>query len=267
MSRIQSTNFSLDDSDRERQRFADFAENRADPVYREISAHLYRCWREFNQAYFGCKLKEPHLTYGLTPPRSLGVCQQFTDFGGRLQITIAKRVVFGSAKTVVNPWPAPGLIRFVEDILLHEMIHQYQFEVSKQHERSYRGHGQHFCRHCNRIGEQLGLQSVIVRKRGKRDDGLLTCNHWPHAVRSVGYYLGDILEFGVKPSSPLERPTAVQGTHYQEVISRIARLIERGNPAALTVLLRDELELAAQYPAVRLPFSSTFQEAQEDTKQ
>jgi hypothetical protein len=83
-----------------------------------------------------------------------------------------------------------GRHRFVEDVLLHEMIHQFHQEVTGQHEHSYHGHGPAFRDKANEIGAALGLSRVRDSKRRGAEKHLPSCAQWPHCVRPNGYYLG-----------------------------------------------------------------------------
>jgi hypothetical protein len=85
--------------------------------------------------------------------------------------------------------PAEGRIRFVLDVLLHEMVHQFNIEVLGKGDDSYSGHGPHFRDQCNRIGEIIGLSSVRTCKRRGPDAALRSCSQWPYNVRPYRYYL------------------------------------------------------------------------------
>ena len=54
------------------------------------------------------------------------------------------------------------------DILLHEMIHQWQQEILGDSEESYSGHGPTFSTKANEIGEKLGLPKVAKTYRADR---------------------------------------------------------------------------------------------------
>ena len=176
----------------ERRRYAAFAVRHSEPVYREVLADLYDFWREMNKTFFRGQLKKPHLTIGVTPPRCLGFCKPLTDWGGQLQITISETVVLGRHRVVVNRWPAEGAKRFARDMLLHEILHQFAWEVSGDTEQGYRGHGPRFTKLCNEIGERLGITFVITRRRGRKDSEKATANYWPYSVRPAGYYAPDV---------------------------------------------------------------------------
>jgi len=84
-----------------------------------------------------------------------------------------------------------GLRRFLEDVLLHEMIHQWHFEITGDGDDSYSGHGPAFSKKANEVGETLGLPPVgkTCKKRDHEEKGLPSPSQWPHDVRPDGYYL------------------------------------------------------------------------------
>ena len=144
--------------DEERRAYADFASRHGEAQYRAPLAELYATWLGFSNEYFAGRLLEPHLAFGRTAPRSLGHCQQTTGYGGRLQITFNDGLVIAPNRDwVINPWPAPGLQRFVEDLLLRFTVRQHVLEVEGAQEEGYRGYGPRFTKEANRIGLTLGL--------------------------------------------------------------------------------------------------------------
>ena len=243
----------------ERKRFANFAAQDAEPAYRDVAADLYGQWRRWNARYFGGKLKEPHITLGVTGPRRLGFCKQLTDYGASLQITINDRVVFGRHRMVRAAWPAEGIKRFVSDILLHETIHQVQYEVSGKLENGYHGHGLTFCFECNRIGEDIELPRVIVRHRGPRSPEQYLCSQWPHNVRPDDYYLGDALQESccqIKPKRPKHIPD------YILLLEAIVGHLKDGRVRELQRTLEAEIESVYERRKQGSPkFQSLFREA------
>jgi hypothetical protein len=157
------------------------------PASRDILCWLRDRWREWNQAYFAGALLEPYITLTEpSAPKLYGQCCPDSSWGSRLEIRLRPSLLAGTHPHVGEP--AEGRRRLVADIVLHEMIHQWQVEVSGAREPSYHGHGPTFCAQANRIGATLGLPAVIVRNRGGSRE--LVCAHWPHCVRDRAYYLG-----------------------------------------------------------------------------
>ncbi|MGA2797920.1 MAG: SprT-like domain-containing protein [Thermoguttaceae bacterium] len=176
----------------ERRRYALFVAKYAEPVYRQVLIELYILWEHFNRLFFKNRLKHPHLMMGRVPPNVFSFCKSLTDWGADLQITFDQRFVLGGHKKITKTWPAEGTKLLVNDILLHEMIHQYHFELTGNSEPGYRGHGPQFTKVCNEIGEQLGLPAVITRRRGTKDGEKPTSSRWPCNVRPDGYYGSDV---------------------------------------------------------------------------
>jgi len=223
----------------ERQRNRDFAVYDSEPAFRLPLTDLYNCWEEWNKRFFSARLALPHLCIDPTPPRCLGDTRSWTGSGAEIQITISQAVVFGSHRVVVNRWPAEGTKRFIRDILAHEMIHQYQFEVSGNHEAGYRGHGPEFAARCNCIGEEWGLTPVMPRRRGRRDAERAIANFWPHNVRPPDFYAPDIALDRIidKPAKPQHQPNCC----YLLLEQLRALLVERGGEETLRFI---EAELA-----------------------
>src|SRR5205823_499670 len=113
------------------------------------------------------------------------------SFGGTCEIRIRPSLLTGEHPQVASgPAHREGRMRLVLDVLLHESIHQYAYEVSGQTEDSFHGHGPRFAEHCNRIGESLGLPPVRQAKRRGADKDLPSCAQWPHNVRPREWYRG-----------------------------------------------------------------------------
>ncbi len=83
-----------------------------------------------------------------------------------------------------------GRSLLVADVLLHEMIHQWQQEVTGDIEEGYHGHGPTFRDKANEIGAKLGLPPVRTCKKRGKDKDLPSCSYWPYGNRPDGYYLG-----------------------------------------------------------------------------
>jgi hypothetical protein len=180
--------------DEERQAYAEFARLYGEERYRERLQKFYGVWRAFNEDFFEAALREPHLTLGRTAPRSLGHCSPITDYGGEVQVTLNARLVFGdNTEWVVRAWPAEGSKRFIDDLLLRLTVRQFVVEMKRTEEEGYRGYGPMFVTQANRIGDVLGLESVVPRNRRFNDSKPVACG-WPHCVRPSGYYGQDITE-------------------------------------------------------------------------
>lgn len=160
---------------------------------------LTEFWHFSNERYFDGKLDVPFIVVESISPHSNTSTRILPN--DTIVLSVAECVVSGRAKRVVRGWPSPGLVRFVKDAVLHEQIHVFQKQVSRKCDPGHRGHGQHFCRHCNRIGKLLGLSEVIPKKYGEKDKNRHECVHWPHNVRQPpGFYCGDVVEYWSGPS-------------------------------------------------------------------
>jgi hypothetical protein len=183
-----------EEHERERRAYADFASRHAEPVYREPLAELYPTWRGFNTEYFGARLVEPHLDLDRTASRSLGHFAPVTGYGGHARITFNAGLVLGTnAELVVNPLPADGTRRFIDDLLLRFSAQQYVSEVEGTDEEGYRGFGPRAAAVMTGIGLKLGLAPVVARNRGTGDLQPVASD-WPHNVRPAGYYGDDVTE-------------------------------------------------------------------------
>jgi hypothetical protein len=175
-----------------RRGFERFVLEHAEPWHREHLGRLFTNWRTWNGEHFESRLEPPYLL--LAEPaysRAYGCCCALSGFGGRSEIRIRPSLVRGS-----HPHVEPGdrfqagRDRFVDDVLLHEMVHQWQFEVLGDPEPAYQGHGPLFRDVANRIGAVLGLSRVRDCKRRGVDKDLPSCAQWPHCVRPADHYLG-----------------------------------------------------------------------------
>lgn len=230
-----------------------------EPLEQAVYGHLVGRWQEYNDSYFGGRLSQPLILCGSTPPRALGECVRLGDVEHRSQITINRRIVVGISPNVNRPWPALGCVRFVEDILLHEIVHQYTLEIGGE-TASYRGHGQVFCRHCNRIGGELGLKQVVVKRRGRQQRGWPEGNRWPHNVRPTGYYLGDVDPTEYLPETSAQPRKARDGTtDYARILSYVNKLLTNRDYERLEWLVHQERAIVErQQSVIRLPFRSAF---------
>jgi hypothetical protein len=180
-----------------RRDFAEYAiHDSASDWHREMLDRLYTFWDSANRDYFENACVKPHILLNEPKvPQALGDHANVSGWGSRNQIRLRPSLITGQHK-LLKPGDeyAEGRMRFVEDVLLHESVHQYCDEVLHTPETSYKGHGPTFAGECNRIGERLGLPPVRPAKaRGKLKE-LPSCASWPHNVRPADYYLGALAE-------------------------------------------------------------------------
>jgi hypothetical protein len=159
-------------------------------------ARLYDLWDRWNEEFFEGRMV-PSLIQ-LTDPgqtQCYGCCTTFSGLAGiHSAIKIRRSILDGTLRDLKHGNRNPqGLRRFLEDVLLHEMVHQWHHEVTGETDPpDYRGHGPAFSQKVNEIGARLGLPRVgrTRKKRDTEDKGLELPQHWPHTVRPDGYYLG-----------------------------------------------------------------------------
>lgn len=175
-----------------RTEFKQFVLSHSDSAYRQILQLLYSCWESYLKDFFQVEMVPPYLLIA-SPSRAqaLGDYSPVSSFGGHSQIRIRPTLFTGEHKRLREGEDyAEGRARFICDVLLHEMIHQYHYEITGHTEESYKGHGPQFAAMCNQIGAKLGLPKVRPAKaRGKEKD-LPSCAYWPHCVRPDDYYQG-----------------------------------------------------------------------------
>jgi hypothetical protein len=149
-------------------------------------------WHAVNARHFGGALLLPYIT--LTEPSAPSIYGQtcpVSSWGSRLEIRLRPSLLAGTHPRVrPEESYAAGRFAFVADVLLHEMIHQWQQEATGEQEPGYRGHGPSFARKATEIGAALGLPPVRTCKRRGPDAELPSCARWPHNVRPVERYCG-----------------------------------------------------------------------------
>lgn len=140
-----------------------------------LVGELYKRFDAMNAEHFGNKLAAPLvLVTPTSSPRAVGDATLRDPHGLRSVVRIAPKSL------------RRGIV-YAADVLLHEMIHVWQYEILGDHESGYKGHGPRFAEKCNHIGDRLGLAPVGVK--GRR--GLPDCARWPLCVRPEGFYPPD----------------------------------------------------------------------------
>jgi hypothetical protein len=193
---------------------------------------LYEAYHEYNARFWGGKLAAPLIQ--VTPCSAARAWGDYTS----------KDVHGLTSKIRVAPKQAARGDLWAKDIVLHEMVHAWQYEIAKIEdvEMSYRGHGPRFAAECNRIGAQLGLPPVGVK--GRR--GLPDCAHWPFNVRPDGYYPEPYQPATRTPKQPTE-PEPEQDDEPDE-----GRVPEDATIARMMFLVRqlDDATAKALYQAI-----------------
>jgi SprT-like family len=179
--------------ERHRRSFSKFVQANPEREFGASVRRLHQLWEKWNDQFFGGELIAPYINF--TEPRrvaALGCYRKGTSLGVKgAEIKIRPSLLSG-----LHPSVKPGKqfqrgrFLFVADVLLHEMIHQWQDEIIKERDRWQGGHGATFRNKCNQIGEVLGLKKVRTEKRRGKDQDLESCAQWPHNVRDSEYYRG-----------------------------------------------------------------------------
>ncbi len=169
----------------------------SEPWHRKHLGDLERLWQQWNIEHFDAAMHVATiLLSNPTNPRRLGQCAPISGFGCRSEIIIRPSLLVGThPKVRAGSKYARGRSLLVADVLLHEMIHQWQQEITGDTEESYKGHGPTFSAKANEIGARLGLPLVgrTYKKRDCADKGLESPSYWPHIVRPEGYFLGAVV--------------------------------------------------------------------------
>jgi hypothetical protein len=192
--------------------------------------HLFVGW---NEKYYGNELTVPYIR--LSAPAStkaLGTYSPISGEGGRSEIKLRPSIYYGTYPGVrAGAEYADGRMRYLDDVLLHEIIHLWQKEGKDgKVELSYHWHGPTFRDKCNQIGQDLGLGRVGTKHQKK----LPQCRYWPHVVRPEGYYLGALKGREAKDSVV----TLVPALGPDENARRLQRRLEPDFLAQLTAALR-----------------------------
>lgn len=171
-----------------RNSFADWSQQFGSSQQQE----LYLKWHEYKRTYFDdAPMVQPIIEIdSVSTLKTMGEYAIKTGSGLTGKITIKESIVSGRYLHLnlgADP-TGEGHKRFVLDILLHEMVHQFIHEILGKSEPSYSGHGPVFKEQCNRIGDIIGLPLVRDCKRRGRYAELPSCAHWPHNVRPIDYY-------------------------------------------------------------------------------
>jgi predicted SprT family Zn-dependent metalloprotease len=127
-------------------------------------------WHEANQRWFGGEMKPVPIVAGLEKTR-LTMGRAGYDWRAGYQIEIRE--------SLLGRIDEPGMYREITDVLLHEMIHQYQHQTRGRLDEPH--HGPEFTAWCNKIGAGLGLPEVAARKPRGREVPL--SRYWPSCVR------------------------------------------------------------------------------------
>ncbi|MGO9121471.1 MAG: hypothetical protein ACLQPD_28165 [Desulfomonilaceae bacterium] len=169
----------------------------ASPWYREHLAKLGLLWDKWNIEVFNGEFQaRPHILLATTGiPNSLGDYGRIGGWGGKAQIRIRSSLLTGTHPLVASGDRfKEGRFLFVQDVLLHECVHQYQHEIlGIEKTSSYISHGPTYRDKANEISAKIGLGRVRASKTRGKDKDLPSCAYWPHCVRPDYHYKGAYL--------------------------------------------------------------------------
>ncbi len=157
---------------------------------------LYELWEEWNEEYFEGALLRPDINLTKpSNPRRLADCGNRPVFVGdrrKTEIRIRPSLLVGTYTPALKRGSGSrdGQFLMAVDVLRHEMVHQWQHEVSGAINKGSHGHGAAFRNKANEIGAKLGLPPVRSNRKDGKDRDLPLCTYWPHIVRPASYYLG-----------------------------------------------------------------------------
>lgn len=168
-------------------------------------------WRTVNRGHFGSAMSEPYIT--LTEPSApniLGQCCPVSSWGSRLEIRIRPSLLRGTHPHIADgDQHREGRLRFVADVVSHEMVHQWAMEIDGRTESSYHGHGPAFAERANEISRAWDLPTVVAKRRSGGTEPRAA--QWPHNVRPADYYSGAYLP-PVSTSRDTDRCSHCNGT-------------------------------------------------------
>ena len=192
----------------DRERFREFVISQAEPFYRKHLGKLYSLWEEWNDKLLDSALPAPpYISFGISDTnRAYGSYGSISDFGGRAEIKIRRSLLTGTHPHVQSGGQfSEGRFRLIADVLLHEMIHQYQHEVLEVDEDSYDGHGPTFRDVANDLSKKMNLEGEVRASKVRPDKRHIpSCAHWPHNLRKPGYYQGAYTRKWKERLSPVE---------------------------------------------------------------
>lgn len=174
-----------------REEFKEFVINESDEPYRSILTDQYSTWDKYNHDYFMSEIIDPpYIT--LSSPNyigHLGAYCRISDFGGGPQIMIRPGLL-GTRHRKTRNMTEKGKQRFIHDVLLHQMVHQYLDEVVGLDASLVHLHTAAYVTKCNEIGWKMGLEPVGLPYPPKNGPQLPSAMYWPQVVRPYAYYEG-----------------------------------------------------------------------------
>ncbi|MFO0840948.1 MAG: hypothetical protein U0797_00935 [Gemmataceae bacterium] len=182
----------LTPDDREIQHHVEYAVTHAAARHREMEGYAHERCREFNERFWGGRLGVPHVLFNCPAARAVGVFRPRTPYGAPIALHVHDGFALGTNRSwVVEPFPAEGTRLALDDLLCRLTIEQALYELHDLAEGDAEFLAA-FTAECNRVGNALGLVSVLPRRRARSHRDLPVVTGWPFNVRPAGYYLGHV---------------------------------------------------------------------------
>jgi hypothetical protein len=224
----------------------DFSLREAEGPDRELIIALYEAFDEHNARFWDSALNPvPILITPPTSPKAFADASEFSGFGCRQQLRMrpaCARGVFPIGAYGAAPKPGwrmlPGhpfedRLRWLSDVVLHEMVHLWLNQIEHPDRHDHQGHGKPFCAECNRIGAMVSppFPNVVPRRRKGDASSLPIGAQWPHNVRPGGEhgpYYGLLWEL-IQGEEELDDGgfAALYGAHDKATAEAIAKFQER----------------------------------------
>ena len=159
---------------RHRKNFSKFVQEQCDPRFEATLGELNKLWPKWNVRFFDGRMVVPYILFSEpTHSHRWGQYSSTSSFGAGPEIRIRPSLVWGDHPAVRPERQFERGRRLVfADVLLHEMVHQWQHEVVGEREETQAGHGPLFRDKCNDIGRKLQLPPVRTAKARGRDSDL-----------------------------------------------------------------------------------------------
>jgi hypothetical protein len=249
-------------------RYREFAVKAAEERFRAILAPAYQHASDFIREFLGSRQSLPHLRIGGTPPRSLSCLAPFTGHGARWEIILNARLLMHPVNPawVQDPWPAPGLVRFVHGLLEKQLVCQYVREVEGLADDNC---GSLFCHVANRISAARGWPAVIPRRRPTDNEDALIGKSWPigpHYRTDPACFGDDITEAAIELAigSPVHRTVSGAATPELGIWQVVLYLLATNRADDLRCLATVQIDRLQATQRTRWPVLAAFEEGEEE---
>jgi hypothetical protein len=145
--------------------------------YRTYTRQAYVAWECFNSNLFDGALVMPYIVVDVFNQSWCGCHFPYYDGDG------CRSTILIEAAYIVNCW-LPDKFAIGRAILLHEMAHQYLYEVKAQTCGRDAAHSDAFARLCNSISAKAGMPGRVKSQRTwRRRQRGVSAQSWPFCLR------------------------------------------------------------------------------------